>query len=95
MKSIIFLITFLLANNVFAANTQYLIQVDTLDCPFCSFGIEKQLQRNIDGIESLEINVKKAQVRLFIQEGLVLDELFVRKTVNEAGFVLEDFYIIK
>ncbi len=95
MKSIIFLITFLLANNVFAANTQYLIQVDTLDCPFCSFGIEKQLQRNIDGIESLEINVKKAQVRLFIQEGLVLDEIFVRNTVNETGLVLEDFYIIK
>jgi copper chaperone CopZ len=95
MKPIIFLITFILTNNVFAANTQYLIQVDTLDCPFCSFGIEKQLNRNIDGIEYIEINVKKAQVRLFIDEGISLDEIFVRKTVNEAGFVLEDFYIIK
>jgi copper chaperone CopZ len=95
MKSIIFLITFILTNNVFAANTQYLIQVDTLDCPFCSFGIEKQLNRNIDGIEHIEINVKKAQVRLFIDEGISLDEIFVRKTVNEAGFVLEDFYIIQ
>jgi copper chaperone CopZ len=95
MKSIIFLITFILTNNVFAANTQYLIQVDTLDCPFCSFGIEKQLNRNIDGIKGIEINVKKAQVRLFIDEGISLDEIFVRQTVNEAGFVLEDFYIIK
>lgn len=95
MKSIIFLIIFILTNNVFAANTQYLIQVDTLECPFCSFGIEKQLKRNIDGIEDIEINVKKAQVRLFIDEGISLDEIFVRTTVNEAGFVLEDFYIIK
>jgi copper chaperone CopZ len=95
MKSIIFLITFILTSNVFAANTEYLIQVDTLDCPFCSFGIEKQLRRNIDGIEDLEVNVKKAQVRLFIDEDISLDEIFVRKTVNEAGFALEDFYIIK
>lgn len=95
MKSIIFLITFILTSNVFAANTEYLIQVDTLDCPFCSFGIEKQLRRNIDGIKDLEVNVKKAQVRLFIEEGLALDQIFVRQTVNEAGFALEDFYIIK
>lgn len=95
MKPIIFLITFILTSNVFAANTEYLIQVDTLDCPFCSFGIEKQLRRNIDGIEDIEVNVKKAQVHLFIQEGIALHEMFVRTTVNEAGFALEDFYIIQ
>ncbi len=73
-----------------AAGDRYLLGVDGLACPFCAYGIEKQLLR-IDGVDTVEVDVKSGQVVVTLRDGAAIDESRVREAVQAAGFTLRTF----
>lgn len=63
----------------------YTLQVDGLACPFCAYGIEKQLQ-SIEGLASAETEIKTGTVIITMHEGATLTEEDAKKAVEDAGF---------
>ena len=68
----------------------YELGVDGLGCPFCAYGIEKKLS-SVEGVESLEVDIKKGLVVVRMAEGATLDEATANQAVEEAGFSLRSF----
>lgn len=68
----------------------YIFQADGLACPFCAYGIEKQLYR-IDGVESVEPDIKNGAVVITTKPGATLDEADAKRAVKAAGFTLRKF----
>ncbi len=66
------------------------LRVDGLACPFCAYGIEKQLNA-IEGVESAETEIKSGSVVITMQDGAALDEAAARKAVDAAGFTMRAF----
>lgn len=61
------------------------IEVDGLSCPFCAYGLEKNLKK-LEGVETIKIDVENAFVLLTIAEGKSIDEATIRKNIKDAGF---------
>lgn len=61
------------------------IEVDGLSCPFCAYGLEKNLKK-IEGVELIKIDVENALVYLSISKGEGIDEDLLRKNIKDAGF---------
>lgn len=74
----------------YAGSSIYELQVDGLACPFCVYGIEKKLSA-IDGLERIEVDIKKGQIIVFMAEGVRLSEERARQAVTDAGFTLRAF----
>ncbi len=72
---------------VTAAPEAYTLTVDGLACPFCAYGIEKQLSA-LEGIESIEIDIDEGTVLVTTAEGAEIDEADLQQAVNDAGFTL-------
>lgn len=68
----------------------YTLQVDGLACPFCAYGIEKQLNR-IDGVESVATDVKSGAVVITMKSGTTLGEADAKRAVEAAGFSMREF----
>ena len=63
----------------------YSIQVDGLACPFCAYGVEKQLHA-IEGVESVATEIKTGVVTITMHGGAMLTEEAAKKAVEDAGF---------
>ena len=81
------LLAIVLSTAVFAGGNQYALAVDGLACPFCAYGVEKRLSA-IEGVESVETDVKSGQVVVTLAEGKTLSEEVARQAVKDAGFTL-------
>ncbi len=81
------LLAILLSTAAFAGGNHYALAVDGLACPFCAYGVEKRLGA-IEGVESVEIDVKSGQVAVTLAEGKTLSEEVARQAVEDAGFTL-------
>ena len=81
------LLAMVLSTAAFAGGNQYALAVDGLACPFCAYGIEKRLSA-IEGVESVETDVKSGQVVVSLAEGKTLSEEAARQAVEDAGFTL-------
>jgi len=68
----------------------YTLQADGLACPFCAYGIEKQLTR-IDGVASVETDIKSGTVVITMKPGATLDEADAKRAVEAAGFTMREF----
>ncbi len=68
----------------------YTVEVDGLACPFCAYGIEKRLLA-IEGVQTVETDIKSGAVIVTMQPGSTLDEDAARKAVEAAGFTLRGF----
>lgn len=92
MKKFVLTIIFVLYSNnmVYAADTEYQLGVDGIACPFCVYGIEKQLSK-LEGIERIEIDIQKGLVLLIMADGSTLNEASVSDAVTKAGFSLRTF----
>lgn len=77
-------------NAVFAAGSQYQLQVAGLACPFCAYGIEKKLN-SIEGVEDIKVDVAKGEVIVTMAEGIALPENLAREQIRKAGFSLRSF----
>lgn len=73
-----------------AAGPSYRIQVDGLACPFCAYGIEKQLNK-IKGLEKVETDIKAGTVIVAMQEGRTLEKSRAAQAIDQAGFTLGGF----
>lgn len=73
-----------------AAETAYRLHVAGLSCPFCAYGLEKQLGK-LDGVRGIETHVADGVVEVRMAEGTSLDEASARQAVKKAGFTLDDF----
>jgi len=90
MKNLIFALALIISGNVFAADSQYQLGVNGLACPFCVYGLEKQLSK-LPGVKQVETNVKKGEVVLLVKEGITLTEDSAREAVKKSGFSLRSF----
>ena len=61
------------------------IEVDGLACPFCAYGLEKNLKQ-IEGVESIAINIDEGSVLLGIADGIQISESVVIEKIKAAGF---------
>ncbi len=84
------LVLIALAGVARAAPPAYALGVDGLACPFCAYGIEKQLHK-LDGVARIDIDIARGQVLVRLTEGSVLDEATARAAIERAGFTLREF----
>lgn len=61
------------------------VRVDGLACPFCAYGLEKNLKA-LNGVESVKIGLKEGVATLVVQEGETLSLDRLRDAVKDAGF---------
>ena len=78
--------SFWLMTNVAHAET-YTLQVDGLACPFCSYGIEKQL-RKLSGVNDVVTDIKTGTIQVKTKSGIKLTEAKLRAAVQRSGFTL-------
>ncbi len=61
------------------------IKVEGLYCPFCAYGLEKQLKK-LDGYKKVEINLKHGVAELQTQPGATVTDEAIQQAVEDAGF---------
>ena len=68
----------------------YEIKADGLACPFCAYGIEKQLSA-IEGVAMVETDIKFGTVTVTMKNSATLDKDAALKAVKAAGFTMRGF----
>lgn len=61
------------------------LRVDGLACPFCAYGLEKNLKA-LKGAKRLEIDINKGIVTIFPEEGELIPVYRLREAVKDSGF---------
>ena len=69
----------------------YGVFVDGIACPFCAYGIEKQLDK-LNGVLEMKTDVAMGVIKLIVEESVTLTEEEVRDAVENAGFSLREFH---
>ena len=62
-----------------------IIAVDGLSCPFCTYGLEKNLKK-VDGIKTVNIDMKTGKATVVLKPGAHVDDQALRQAVKKAGF---------
>ncbi len=65
----------------------YTLRVDGLACPFCSYGIEKQL-RKLAGVNEVITNIKNGTIQVKTDTGNKLSKVELEAAVKRSGFTL-------
>lgn len=73
-----------------AGANRYEIGVDGISCPFCSYGIEKELSA-IKGVDKLGVDIKRGVVTVQMKAGANLNEAQAGKAAKDAGFSMRSF----
>ncbi len=81
---------FILAGAAVAAPPAYKLRVDGLACPFCAYGIEKQLSK-LEGVARVDVDIDRGAVTVRLNEGATLNEATAKAAVKRAGFTLRAF----
>lgn len=68
----------------------YKLRVDGLACPFCAYGIEKQLKR-IKSVRSVTTDIKAGVVVVKTAAGATISRQRANRAVVAAGFTLRGF----
>ncbi|WP_339840207.1 heavy-metal-associated domain-containing protein [uncultured Maribacter sp.] len=92
MKKLLILLFMGLSTMILNAQTEttplegkVVIEVDGLACPFCAYGLEKNLKQ-IEGVESIAINIDEGSVLLGIADGIQISESVVSEKDKSSGF---------
>jgi len=72
-----------------ATGQAVIIQVDGLSCPFCAYGLEKNLKK-VDGIGSVHMDMKSGKATVLLKADAYVDDQALRKAVEKAGFTARD-----
>ncbi len=88
IRTTVFALVMLLPATAFAA--QYQLFVDGLACPFCAYGIEKELTRT-EGLETFDIDINAGTITVTMAEGATMSEAQADQIVKDAGFTLREF----
>ena len=95
MKGLValFIITLAASSQAFAGESQYRMRVDGLACPYCAYGIEKNLKK-IDGVEEIEVDLNNGLVIVNVAEGVALTDEQMSKLFNDSGFTFRSMSIV-
>ncbi len=80
----------LAATTALADSQVYKLYVDGLACPFCAYGVEKQVGR-IDNVDSVDILIDAGIVEVTMESGKTLDRARASRAISDAGFTLRKF----
>ncbi|GAV20677.1 copper chaperone [Mariprofundus micogutta] len=72
-----------------AANQTAIIQVDGLSCPFCAYGLEKNLKK-VSGVKTVKIDMKTGKATVALKPNTQVDDQTLRQAVKKAGFTARD-----
>ncbi len=61
------------------------IQVSGMTCPFCVYGVKKQLEK-LPGVARAQVSLEKKLARITPRPGQTLDMKAIRKAITDAGF---------
>ena len=75
---------------ILAASHAYRLYVDGLACPFCAYGVEKNILA-LDGVEKLDIDMAGSFITVVMETGSVLEEETAKQAVDDSGFTLRRF----
>ena len=90
IRTAVFALSLLLPVAAFSAPSQYQLRVDGLACPFCAYGIEKELKRT-EGVAGIAIDINAGIVTVTMTEGATMTEAKASQIVKDAGFTLRAF----
>jgi len=90
IRTAVVALALLLPAAAFAAQTRYQLRVDGLACPFCAYGIEKQLTRT-DGVKDINVDINAGIVTVTMADGANMTKDQASRIVEDAGFTLRDF----
>lgn len=76
------------ATPVLGAVDEVRVYVKGLACPFCVFGIEKNLKK-LPGVTAVETTVRTGLVRLTIRPGTPIEPRRIQHAVSRSGFTLD------
>ncbi len=78
----------LFTGTALADETHYRVDVEGMNCPFCAYGIEKNLKR-LDGVEQVEVDLAHGQFWLKVDDAITMSEETVSTIVRDAGFTFK------
>jgi copper chaperone CopZ len=88
MKTIIITLVF----GFFAANFSFAetvnVKVNGMVCAFCAQGIKKKFEGN-NSIESVDVNLDSKIVKVVVKKENKLSDEEIKKSITEAGYVVE------
>ncbi len=88
--SFLALLTMLGAMPVFAGTAVYKIHVDGLACPFCAYGVEKQVGK-LANVKSVDIDIDQGLVTVTMEADKKLRAADAKQAVSDAGFSMRKF----
>jgi copper chaperone CopZ len=68
------------------------IQVDGLACPFCAYGLQKELKR-VAGVNDAKIYIDDGRAELTVTKGQPLDFNAIEQAVKKGGYTPRDIAI--
>jgi mercuric ion binding protein len=66
-----------------------IIRVDGLSCPFCAYGLEKNLKK-VPGVGSVDIDMQAGKATVELEPGAGVSDDELRQAVEKAGFTARD-----
>ena len=99
----VFIIIFILLsfkpnNSILSQNNQdenYIkVLVNGLVCDFCARSIEKTFEKE-DIVESVNVDLEKMLVTIFIKEKAHLNDSLIIKLINNSGYDVSEIYRVK
>jgi mercuric ion binding protein len=92
LMPVLMTVLMLWGTSVVAAETHILLGVDGMSCPFCVYGIEKQLKK-IDDVGEVRVDLAQGEIWVETTGTDVLSEEDARLLLENAGFTLRSFEV--
>jgi copper chaperone len=95
MKTTTLLIVALIiwSESALADGTRYQMRVDGLACPYCAYGIEKNLKK-ISGVDDIDVDLNKGLVTVNVAAGVTLTDSQMAKLFTDAGFTFRSMVTV-
>ncbi len=90
IRTVALTLALLLPLSALAAPAKYELTVDGLACPFCAYGIEKELTKTT-GVGDVYIDINAGTVTVTMLEDATMSEEKAKQIVKDAGFTLAEF----
>lgn len=86
-KTALMLMGLFLLSGPALAEPQEVLEIDVagMTCPFCAYGIEKNLGK-LAGVEKAQVSLGSKKARVVMKPGETPDETQIRQIIRDAGF---------
>jgi len=68
-----------------ACRGQAVVTVNGMACPFCAYGLRKELL-TLPGVKDVQVDLNKSQATVAVRDGSEVKDAEIRQAVKEAGF---------